>query len=138
MHAEEDDLARAADSYAHELVTGVGDEDDVPRLDCVLLGVGENGHTASLFPGDPSGQVEDQWCSPSRADYEPFNRLTLTFPTINAARVVAFLVTGANKFTALQDVIRGVAPAARVKPDRGSIRWYLDGAADSGPALGSN
>jgi 6-phosphogluconolactonase len=138
MHADEDDLTRAAKSYAQELVTGVGDEDEVPRLDCVLLGLGENGHTASLFPGDPSMLIEDQWCTPSRADYEPFNRLTLTFPAINAARAVAFMVTGANKFIALQDVIRGVAPAALVKPDRGSIRWYLDGAADSGPALGSN
>jgi 6-phosphogluconolactonase len=134
MHADEDDLVQAAGAYSQALVASVGDPEEVPRLDCILLGLGENGHTASLFPGDPSLLVADKWCAPSRADYEPFNRLTITFPTINAARAAAFVVTGANKFTALQDVIRGVAPAALVNPDHGMLHWFIDAAADAGPA----
>jgi 6-phosphogluconolactonase len=132
MHAENEDMAQAANSYEQALIDGVGDEDAVPRLDCVLLGVGENGHTASLFPDDPATLVEDRWCTTARADYEPYDRLTLTFPAINAARAVAFMVTGAAKFAALQDVIRGVAPAAKVKPDHGILHWFLDSGADSG------
>jgi 6-phosphogluconolactonase len=132
MHAEDADLTKAARDYAQELAAEVGDEDAIPRLDCVLLGLGENGHTASLFPGDASLRVNDRWCTPSRADYEPFDRLTLTFPTINAARAVAFIVTGKSKHPALQDVIRGVAPAAAVAPKNGVLLWFLDLPADSG------
>jgi 6-phosphogluconolactonase len=134
MHAEESDLQAAARNYADALIAGVGDDNAVPRLDCVLLGLGENGHTASLFPGDPSLRLQSQWCTASKADYEPFDRLTLTFPTLNAARAVAFMVTGATKYPALQDVIRGVAPAANVAPQGGVLRWFLDQAADSGAA----
>ncbi|MGD1034461.1 MAG: 6-phosphogluconolactonase [Candidatus Dormibacteria bacterium] len=103
-----------------------------PRLDCILLGLGENGHTASLFPGDPSLEVRDRWAVRSRADYAPYDRITLTFPVLNAAAHVAFLVTGATKTEALLGVIRGTVPAAGVRPVDGELRWFLDTAAAAG------
>jgi 6-phosphogluconolactonase len=130
MPGERPDLAAAAAEYAalmeRELPAGPG---GAPRLDALLLGLGENGHTASLFPGDPSLDVDDRWVVASRADYEPYDRLTLTFPTINAAAAVAFAVTGGSKAGAFRGVRAGTAPAARVRPADGELHWFLDAAA---------
>jgi 6-phosphogluconolactonase len=130
MEAERPDKDAAANDYAalmqRELPAGPG---GAPRLDALLLGLGENGHTASLFPGDPSLDVTDRWVVPSRADYEPFERFTLTFPTINAAAAVAFAVTGNAKAQAFEGVIAGTVPAARVRPIDGELHWFLDEAA---------
>ena len=97
-----------------------------PRLDCVLLGLGDNGHTASLFPGDPALQVRDRWAVRSRADYAPFDRITVTYPVLNAAAHVAFLVTGPTKGEALRGVAEGSVPAAGVRPPDGELRWFMD------------
>jgi 6-phosphogluconolactonase len=95
----------------------------------VLLGLGENGHTASLFPGTPALSVVDRWATRGIADYEPFDRMTLTFPAINAAAAVAFLVTGASKRDALAATARGDVPASRIRPTDGTLAWFLDAAA---------
>ena len=130
MEGERPDLDGAAADYAalleRELPRGPG---GAPRLDTLLLGLGENGHTASLFPGDPSLDVTDRWAVRSRADYEPYDRITLAFPTIDAAAAVAFAVTGPGKAEAFADVIAGRAPAARVLPSGGELHWFLDAAA---------
>ncbi len=130
MEAERPDLEAAADEYASiledTLVRGPG---GAPRLHCIQLGLGENGHTASLFPGTPSLDVVDRWVVPSEADYDPRLRLTITFPLINAAETVVFLVTGANKGPALRGVVEGTVPAARVQPRQGTLLWFIDGAA---------
>ena len=88
------DLDVAAADYSGRLETECGRP---PRLDVVLLGLGENGHTASLFPGTAALEVEDAWAARGRADYEPFDRITLTLPALNAASHVAFLVTGPDR-----------------------------------------
>lgn len=130
MEAEREDLDDAAADYSAELAATLRPgPDGAPRLDCVLLGLGENGHTASLFPGTPALQVRDAWAARGLADYEPHDRITLTFPTINAASQVAFLVTGAGKGEALRGVGRGTVPAAGVRPLDGELRWFLDAAA---------
>ena len=98
----------------------------------ILLGLGENGHTASLFPGTPALEVTDRWATRGLADYEPFDRITLTFPTINAAAAVAFMVTGAAKHEALAATARGDVPASRVRPTDGTLAWFLDAAAAAG------
>ena len=100
-----------------------------PRLDVVLLGLGENGHTASLFPGTPALDVTDRWATRGLADYAPFDRITLTYPTINAAAAVGFMVTGAAKHEALAATARGEVPASRVRPADGMLVWFLDAAA---------
>ena len=100
-----------ADAAERELqaVFGPG----VPRFDLVLLGLGADGHTASLFPGDPAlGEGERRVVRVARADHP---RLTLTLPVLSAARAVVFLVAGAEKRDALAALIRGDdIPAARV------------------------
>lgn len=130
MEAERDDREAAAREYASLLAdTLAHGPGGAPRLHCVLLGLGENGHTASLFPGDPSLEAHRRWAVPSRADYEPYDRITLTFPVLNAAESVVFLVTGGSKGEALRGVVEGSVPAARVRPAAGLLMWFLDAAA---------
>ncbi|MEN6451293.1 MAG: 6-phosphogluconolactonase [Thermoguttaceae bacterium] len=104
-----------------------------PCFDLILLGLGEDGHTASLFPGAAALRVEDAWAtwSPSGTLPPSVDRITLTFPVLNAARQVAFLVAGEKKAAAVRDVLEGrtdVAdrPAAGVRPHDGVLTWFLD------------
>jgi 6-phosphogluconolactonase len=110
-----------------------------PRLDLVLLGMGPDGHTASLFPGTCA--LHDD--RPVAALYVPRLRtwrMTLTFPTLAAAHRIAFLVAGADKAEAVARVLGGAGdepalPAARVAPRSGHLEWHLDaGAAAHLPA----
>ena len=127
MEAERSDLDAAAAEYSALLERTLPHlADNAPRLDAVLLGLGENGHTASLFPGTAALGVTDRWATRGRADYPPFDRITLTFPAINAAATIAFLVVGATKRAALRGVIDGTVPASRVHPVDGTLLWFLD------------
>lgn len=122
--AGERDPREAAARYGVALQQVLG---DALRFDLILLGMGEDGHTASLFPDTPALQVGDR---PTTAVYVPaFDRwrLTLTFPAINAARAVSFLVQGASKAPALACVRNGEQlPAARVSPTSGDLTWFVD------------
>ena len=133
MQAERADLDGAAQEYAQLLATTQPlTAGGAPRLDVVLLGLGENGHTASLFPGTAALEVQDTWATRGLADYVPYDRITVTFPTINAAAAIAFVVAGASKHQALRDVVAGTAPAARVRPGDGELHWFLDEVAAAG------
>jgi 6-phosphogluconolactonase len=107
-----------------------------PSFDLLLLGMGDDGHTASLFPGHPALQVTDSWVtsSPPGVLPPPVDRITFTFPVLNAARHVVFLVAGDKKAAVLRDVLEGGAtpqqhPAAGVRPTQGKLTWLLDRAA---------
>lgn len=126
MEAERSDLDGAAADYATALGALCGVP---PRLDLILLGLGEDGHTASLFPGTPALAVKDTWAARGRAVASPRDRITLTLPTINNARAVAFLVSGRAKQGALRGVVAGSVPAACVRPRDGDLLWFLDEAA---------
>lgn len=103
-----------------------------PALDLVLLGMGDDGHTASLFPGTPSLDAHTRWVVPSLSPKGTRSRLTLTLGVINHASVVLFLVTGLNKAKIVRSVVArqstdpGLYPAALVQPENGRLLWYLD------------
>jgi len=132
--------AAAAVEYAATLTKafGIGDSRDPPRFDLILLGLGEDGHTASLFPGAASLWVTDRWVvvSPPGTLPPPVERITLTFPVLNAAREILFLVSGQTKAEALRDVLEGQPgreerPAVGVCPVDGTPTWFVDEAAAS-------
>jgi 6-phosphogluconolactonase len=132
--------AAAAAEYAATLTRafGIGDSRDPPRFDLILLGLGEDGHTASLFPGAVSLWVTDRWVvvSPPGSLPPPVERITLTFPVLNAAREILFLVSGQTKAEALRDVLEGQSsreerPAVGVCPVDGTLTWFVDEAAAS-------
>jgi 6-phosphogluconolactonase len=118
--------------YQQDMQTYYGDmELDMarPLFDVVLLGLGENGHTASLFPDTPALEESMAWVAAVTTGV-PQPRLTLTYPAIAASRHVAFLVAGASKAEVLKLVLGGdrTQPAARIT-SIGRIIWFIDKAA---------
>lgn len=108
----------------------------IPSFDLVLLGLGEDGHAASLFPGSPALAEKTRLAVATQGPSGGGRRITFTLPLINAARHVAFVVTGAAKAEAARRVLRPkpgepVPPAALVRPHRGTVDWFLDAAAGS-------
>jgi 6-phosphogluconolactonase len=121
-------------------VFGTEGSPDPPRFDLILLGLGEDGHTASLFPGAASLWVTDRWvvASPPGILPPPMDRITLTFPLLNAAREILFLASGQHKAEALHDVLEGQPspeerPAMGVCPVDGILTWFVDEVAASRP-----
>lgn len=109
------DLEEAARLYEDELISVCGDP---PVLDIVHLGLGGDGHTASLIPDDPVLHVSDRWVGVSQT-YEGSRRTTLSYPTIEAARTVFFEVAGADKAEALARLVARdpTMPAGRLKTE---------------------
>ena len=101
------------------------------RFDLVLLGLGEDGHTASLFPASPVLAETDRLVAAATAVYQdrPAERVTLTLPALNSARQVLFLVTGSAKAGIVKDIVEGTGeqlPAQRIQPVAGRLTWLLD------------
>lgn len=112
MPVDSDDLEAAADRYGRLMTTVSG----VPPIaDVVHLGIGEDGHTASLVPGDPVTKVRDRWVALA-GPYQGRLRMTMTYPAINAARLIVWQVTGAGKAAALHAGLQGTdVPASKVR-----------------------
>lgn len=105
-----------------------------PRVDLILLGIGPDGHTASLFPGSPALSEQDRWVVDVRAPVDPPVRLTLTLPVLNHAAAVFFLVAGTAKADAVRRALTGpldplACPAGAVRPVGADPIWWLDDAA---------
>ncbi len=107
---------------------------ELPRFDLVLLGIGADGHTASLFPGDPGLEETKRLTVGVRRTAPDHDRVSLTLPVIDHTRAVVFMVTGAEKSPAVRAVVAGPAgalPASRVRPEGGQAYILLDSAAAS-------
>jgi len=131
----EEDPEKAAVAYEKELRTffGVDARDGSPRLgfDLILLGMGDNGHTASLFPGSPAVNEKERWVMAQYVEVVSMWRITLTPVVSNAAKNVLFIVSGAEKAERLRDVLEGpfqpeVLPAQIVRPASGRLLWFVD------------
>jgi len=103
---------------------------ELPRFDLILLGMGADGHTASLFPGTAALEERERLVVPNPVPQLDTTRLTLTFPVLNAAHTVLFLVTGSDKAPAVREALTGDLatrpPAGQVHPTAGRLLWYLD------------
>lgn len=136
MAGESSDPQAAASEYEQQLRLATNTAPSVlPSLDLILLGLGEDGHTASLFPGSPILRDSRRAMAITQSPKDPPNRLTMTLAAINRASVVLFLTTGSGK----AEVVRAILdpkteaerqfPASLVKPEEGRLIWFLDQAA---------
>lgn len=106
----------------------------MPRFDLVLLGIGPDGHTASLFPGTAALHETSKLIAANWVPKVNMERLTFTYPLINNARQVMFLAAGEEKAEALRDILSGQTsiderPAVGVRPAAGEVVWMVDRAA---------
>ncbi len=140
MQGEASDLTQAASEYADLLVKQFGE--NPPVFDLILLGVGTDGHTASLFPDNktttpqsPTGGLESSdelVAAVNVKDAKIPHRLTLTYRVLNAARTDVFLITGEEKAKTVRAILQEgdpSLPATHVKPENGECYWILDEAA---------
>jgi len=128
----------AAVEYQKEIahVFGVPFDGPPPALDFVLLGMGSDGHTASLFPFTQALNVRKKWVAANDVPQMTTRRYTLTSLAINVAACVMFLVTGPGKAKTLRDVLTGPPepkrfPSQMIKPTAGELWWYVDRGAAS-------
>lgn len=128
----------AAAAYRAALASISSDDAPFPRFDLILLGMGNDGHTASLFPGAASPGEDAQPVIAVTADYDgrPANRITFTPLLINRAKTVLLLVSGPDKAKMVNRALHGErnfeeVPVQRIQPASGSLLWYLDKTAAS-------
>ena len=124
---EPESAAQNYDAQLREFFHLAGNE--WPRFDLIMLGLGDDGHTASLFPG--TSALDEGWhrVVANWVDKMKCFRITFTFPVLNHAAEVLFLVSGANKAPILKDVLRPGGsrfPSQRVRPENGRLLWLVD------------
>jgi len=135
MSTHHPDPSEAARRY--EALIGEYFHGKPPRFDLLLLGVAANGHVASLFPHHPALTERDRWVVAATVPADPPQRLTMTFPLINQAAEVAFVVAGPTKAEAVRRALQPATrvddvPAAGVSPESATVTWWLDAAAAGG------
>jgi len=134
-------MDEAAVRYERELRIFFGEQDIIPRFDLIMLGIGDDGHTASLFTGfDPHGDP-DRLAIPVITGRTPHQRITLTLNVINSARRVIFLVTGEHKALTIQKIIEKKdygLPASHIELENGVLFYVLDREAASMLSNGTN
>lgn len=131
------DPAAAAHEYEYELRNFFNlSANQMPRFDLVLLGIGSDGHTASLFPGTSGLRDREHLCVANWIENLSTWRITLTLPVLNNAANVIFLVSGADKAPIVHSILKGnereLYPAQLIQPVNGNLLWLLDSAAAGG------
>jgi 6-phosphogluconolactonase len=132
IKGEKRNAAQAAEEYEQDLRTSFSlAEGQLPHFDLVLLGIGPEGHTASLFPGTKALQEERRLCVSNWVGKLYTDRITLTPPVLNNAARIIFMVQGAEKAPALKAVLEGPyepdqLPAQIIKPKQGKVLWLVD------------
>jgi 6-phosphogluconolactonase len=135
MRTEKPDAERVAEEYAWTLRSAFGiEEGEWPRFDLVLMGLGANGHTASLFPGSDAVRERSRLVIAPWVSELGVHRITLTPPVLNRAALALFVVSGEEKAEALRAVLEGDYqpdrfPAQIVRPAAGRLLWLVDRAA---------
>jgi 6-phosphogluconolactonase len=134
---ENPDAAAAADAYEQTLRKFFSlKPGELPPFDLILLGMGPDGHTASLFPGTAALHETSRLVFANWVEKLKTHRLTLTLPVLNAARCITFLVSGVDKAPALHAVLESDSsgeqyPSKLIRPTAGKLFWFLDRAAAS-------
>ncbi len=137
IRAEMPDANQAALDYdveLHSFFHALIRFNNCPRFDVILLGMGPDGHTASLFPGSKALEEKDRWVVANWVEKFSTTRITFTFPVLNAARLIYLLVAGADKADMVHDVLISsprtvLYPVQRVQPHDGAKVWLFDKAA---------
>jgi 6-phosphogluconolactonase len=143
IKAENPDAGAVAEAYEQTLRKFFALEPgQFPRFDLILLGMGPDGHTASLFPGTRALQEKSRLVVANWVDKMKGSRISVTLPVLNAAAAVAFLVSGTDKAPALHAVLESEAPgeqypAKLVRPSDGRLIWLIDRAAASQLSAGN-
>lgn len=133
----ENNPADEAERYAEEMESHISSRKGLPLFDLVLLGLGDDGHTASIFPGQLELFETNNWCAVSSHPESGQKRITLTGKIINNARNIFFVVTGENKAKRISEIMNEVEvskqyPARYVDPVHGSMIWFIDEEGASG------
>jgi 6-phosphogluconolactonase len=132
----EDPPAESARAYSKVMHDVFKTEEEWPTFDLMLLGIGPDGHTASLMPGTPALHEERRWVVENVVRSLQTVRITMTLPVINHARQVWFFATGPKKAAAFARAQQGPSddcPASLVAPQKGELVWYVDKAVVDGP-----
>jgi 6-phosphogluconolactonase len=126
IHGENPHAAQAAQQYEEEIQAVTGE--DLPRLDLVLLGLGADGHTASIFPDSELLHETERLVAAPWVEKLNTHRITMTLPLLNNATSVVFLVSGSEKAEIVKEVLEGPKryPAQAVSPVKGELLWLLD------------
>ena len=130
----EADPEAEAQRYAQEVSDNTDNVEGYPAFDLIILGMGSDGHTASIFPHEMELLTTEQFCAVATHPESGQKRISLTGPVINRARTVAFLVTGDSKLEKVSSILGNAPeaaqyPAAHIMPESGDLHWFLDAAA---------
>lgn len=132
----ENDPAEEAKDYSHQIEQNLPSVNGLPQFDLIILGMGGDGHTASIFPHEMELLTLDNTCAVATHPESGQQRITLTGKVINNAKEVCFLVTGAGKTEKVDEVFHKTGgwesyPASYIKPNEGELTWWMDRAAAS-------
>jgi 6-phosphogluconolactonase len=129
---ENPDASVVAEEYEEELLTFFHlEEGELPRFDCVLLGMGPDGHTASLFPGTTAVHEQERLVVANWVEKFQTHRITMTAPVLNNAKCIIFLISGEEKADTLRQVLQGEKrpdqlPSQLIEPTQGELLWLVD------------